>query len=91
MRVDPVMQRPELVLGRLQRESSAELCLPTRTLEKDNQKEASDTKAGSGAKANTSTAPGATGKTVVPGSNSTVTGDKSATEEQKKVAVRGKQ
>jgi hypothetical protein len=57
----------------------------------DNQKEAFDTKAGSGAKANTSTAPGATGKTVVPGSNSTVAGDKSATEEQKKGAVTGRQ
>jgi hypothetical protein len=57
----------------------------------DNQKQASDTKAGSGAKANTSTAPGATGRTVIPGSNSTVASDKSATDQQKKGAVTGRQ
>ena len=52
----------------------------------DNQKEANDVKTGSGARATQSTTPGATGKTVVPGSHSSAAADKSATEEQKKGA-----
>jgi hypothetical protein len=53
----------------------------------DNQKEAADIKAGSGAHSTTGTAarspttPGGTGQTVVPGSNSTVAGDRASTAE----------
>lgn len=56
----------------------------------DNKKEAADIQAGSGEKAKTGTVPGATGKTVVPGSNSTVASDHTATQEQKKGAVKSK-
>jgi hypothetical protein len=49
----------------------------------DNRKESADVKAGSAPAAHSSNTPGATGKTVVPGSNSTVAGDKSATSETK--------
>ena len=37
MAVDPVMERTELVVRRLQGESGAELCLPAGTLEKNDQ------------------------------------------------------
>jgi hypothetical protein len=37
MLVDPVMERAELVVGCLQSQSRAELCLPAGTLEEDDQ------------------------------------------------------
>ena len=52
----------------------------------DSHKEA-DIKAGSDA--TSSNTPGATGKTVVPGSNSTISGDKAGTAETKSGAIGG--
>lgn len=57
------------------------------SVDADHQKNANDMKTGSAA--NSSTAPGATGKTVVPGSKSTVESDHTATTEQKKGDVSG--
>jgi hypothetical protein len=55
-----------------------------------NTKESSDIKAGAAGKSATSkTTPGATGRTVVPGSNSTVADDKSGTAEARTGSVGG--
>ena len=59
------------------------------TVGADNQKEASDIKQGHGSGSTHSTVPGATGRTVVPGTNSTTATDSKATIEQKRGRVSG--